>query len=217
MIQTKIQTPYLFQFRLHGRRCPLSTKKDRVSGFKVLGKPLQPFLQYTHKHTSRPTMSPRSELEVQTVLRYFDQLRVLNIHEIEKLLTDDFVYDTRPLSLGIQNKSKEEYLAFLKGLAKRLGGRPLEIIFYGVADASATAAKVFVHPQIRGEPRVGKPFDLESIYIFTFAENYKFKKIAVFEDSKAYPWARAERTSYFVDNPEDTMVEVHKAPCTSKL
>ncbi|KAH9042909.1 hypothetical protein EDB83DRAFT_2554067 [Lactarius deliciosus] len=138
---------------------------------------------------------PRTELEVQTVLRYFDQLRVLNIHEIEKFLTDDFVYDTRPLSLGIDPRSKGEYLAFLKGLAKQLGGRPLEIVFYGVADASATAAKVFVHPQIRGKPLVGKPFDLESLYIFTFAENYKFKTIAVFEDSKAYPWARIRKTS----------------------
>ncbi|KAH9042911.1 hypothetical protein EDB83DRAFT_2523902 [Lactarius deliciosus] len=132
---------------------------------------------------------PRSELEVAVVLRYFDQLRVLNLPEIEKLLTDDFVYDTRPLSLGVQPRSKEEYLAFLQGLADQLGGRPLEIVFYGVADASATAAKVFVHPQIRGEPQVGKPFDLESLYIFTFAENYKFKTIAAFEDSKAYPWA----------------------------
>ncbi|KAH9163775.1 hypothetical protein EDB89DRAFT_2078492 [Lactarius sanguifluus] len=132
---------------------------------------------------------PRSEIEVAEVYRYFDELKVLNLPEIEKFLTDDFAYATRPLSLGIDPKSKEEYLAFLEGLAKELGGRPLEISFYGLADASATAEKVFVHLQMHGEPQVGEPFDLESIYIFTFAENYKFTILAAFEDSKAYPWA----------------------------
>ncbi|KAH8976832.1 hypothetical protein EDB86DRAFT_3108825 [Lactarius hatsudake] len=132
---------------------------------------------------------PRSELEVQIVMRYFDHLKVHNLPEIEKLLTDDFIFDTRPLSLGIHDRNKEGYLAFLKGQAEKLGGRPLEIFFYGLADASATAEKVFVHIQTRGEPLVGEPFDLESLYVFTFAENYKIKIVAAFEDSKAYPWA----------------------------
>ena len=66
--------------------------------------------------------------QVKTVLHYLDQVKVLNLQELEKLFTDDFVQTTRPLSLGIPSRTKEEDLAFLSGLADGLGGRPIEVI-----------------------------------------------------------------------------------------
>ncbi|KAH8994580.1 hypothetical protein EDB92DRAFT_2113370 [Lactarius akahatsu] len=136
-------------------------------------------------------MAPRSEIEVAIVERFFEYLKVFNIPEIAKLISDDdFVNLTRPSSLGIPDRSKEEYLAFLKWQAEQQGGRPLEITFNGLADAVELAAKVFVHPDIRFETQEGKPFVLESIYIFTFDDNYKFRILAAFEDSCAYPWAK---------------------------
>lgn len=60
-------------------------------------------------------------------LHYLDQVKVLNLHEIEELLTDDFGQSTRPLSLGLPSRTKED-LAFLQGFADQLGGRALEVI-----------------------------------------------------------------------------------------
>ncbi|KAH9174418.1 hypothetical protein EDB89DRAFT_570817 [Lactarius sanguifluus] len=158
-----------------------------------ISKPLRPSLQCTHKHTFRPTImssSPESP-QVQAVRRYLDHLKVLNLPEIEKLLADDFVQDTRPMSLKVPLKSKKDYMVFLQGLAKQLGGRPIEIDIDGIADASVLSKKVFAHIVMHGEPLVGEPFDIETIYVFTFsqAENTKFRILATFVDSKTYPWA----------------------------
>ncbi|KAH9163786.1 hypothetical protein EDB89DRAFT_1912510 [Lactarius sanguifluus] len=132
--------------------------------------------------------------QVQAVRRYLDHLKVLNLPEIEKLLTDDFVQDTRPMSVKVPLKSKEEYMVFLQGLAEQLGGRPIEvgqIDIDGIADASVLSKKVFAHIVMHGEPLVGEPFDIETIYVFTFSqvEDCKFRILATFVDSKTYPWA----------------------------
>jgi hypothetical protein len=66
--------------------------------------------------------------QAKAILHYLDQLKVLNLNEIEKIFTDDFVQTTRPLSLAIPSRTKEEDLAFLKGLFDQLGGRPMEAI-----------------------------------------------------------------------------------------
>ncbi|KAH9067510.1 hypothetical protein EDB87DRAFT_1573133 [Lactarius vividus] len=131
--------------------------------------------------------------QVKAVRHYLDQLKVLNLPEIEKLLADDFIQDTRPMSLKVPIRNKEEYMAFLQGLADQLGGRPIEvgqIDIDGIADASVVSEKVFAHLVIHGEPLVGKPFDIESIYVFTFAQtdNCKFRILATFGDSNVYPW-----------------------------
>ncbi|KAH8983310.1 hypothetical protein EDB83DRAFT_2488671 [Lactarius deliciosus] len=120
--------------------------------------------------------------QVRAVLHYLDQIKVLNLHEIEKHFTDDFVQSTRPLSLGIPSRSKEEGLVFLQGLADKLGGRPLEITLYDIIESPG---KVWVHLLQHGEPQEGKPFDIECIYQFIIAENYKFKALIDFVDSNA--------------------------------
>ena len=76
----------------------------------------------THYETPKAP-SPR----VKAILHYFDQIKVLNIHELEKLFTDDFVQSTRPLSLGVPSRTKQEDLDFLKGFSGQMGGRPLEV------------------------------------------------------------------------------------------
>ncbi|KAH9042922.1 hypothetical protein EDB83DRAFT_2677490 [Lactarius deliciosus] len=130
--------------------------------------------------------------QVQAVRRYLDYLKVLNLPEIEKLLADDFIQDTRPMSIKVPIKSKEEYMAFLHWLAEQLGGRPIEIDIDGIADASVLSKKVFAHIVIHGEPLVGEPFDIEAIYVFTFsqADDSKFRILATFVDGKDYPWAK---------------------------
>jgi hypothetical protein len=69
--------------------------------------------------------SPSSQLK--TVLRYFDLVKVLDLAEIEKLFAGDFVQSTRPLSLGVPSRTKEEDLAFLRGFAEKLEERRLEV------------------------------------------------------------------------------------------
>jgi ketosteroid isomerase-like protein len=69
--------------------------------------------------------SPSSQLK--TVLRYFDLVKVLDLAEIDKLFADDFVQSTRPLSLGVPSRTKEEDLAFLRGFAEKLEERHLEV------------------------------------------------------------------------------------------
>ncbi|KAH9052171.1 hypothetical protein EDB87DRAFT_1692978 [Lactarius vividus] len=128
--------------------------------------------------------------QVIAVLNYLEQFKILNLPEIEKFFINDFIQDTRPLSLGVPLKNKEEYIAFLQKLADQLGGQPLEITRFGIADASAVSQRVFVHIRVQGTPLEGEPFDIESIYIFTFAEEDKFSILATFDDSKAYPWAK---------------------------
>ncbi|KAH9044134.1 hypothetical protein EDB84DRAFT_1576402 [Lactarius hengduanensis] len=130
--------------------------------------------------------------QVKAVLYYLDQLKVLNLSEIEKLLADDFIQDTRPMSVKAPIKSKKEYMAFLRGLAEQLGGRPIEIDIDGIADASVVSKKVFAHILMHGEPLVGEPFDIETIYVFTFSqvEDCKFRILATFVDSNSYPWAK---------------------------
>ncbi|KAH9042913.1 hypothetical protein EDB83DRAFT_2523903 [Lactarius deliciosus] len=134
----------------------------------------------------------QSSPQVKAVLHYLDQLKVLNLPEIEKLLADDFIQDTRPMSVKVPLKNKEEYIAFLQGLAEKLGGRPIEIDVDGIADASVVSKKVFAHILMHGEPLVGEPFDIETIYVFTFAQadDCKFRILATFVDSNGYPWVK---------------------------
>ncbi|KAI9441775.1 hypothetical protein H4582DRAFT_2097074 [Lactarius indigo] len=134
-----------------------------------------------------------SSPQVKAVLHYLDQIKVLNLHEIEKLFTDDFVQSTRPLSLGIPSRTKEEDLKFLQGLADQLGGRPIEITIYDIIESPG---KAWAHLHMHGEPQEGKPFDVECIYQFRFAENYRFKALIDFVDSKALA-----DVSKFVDDP----------------
>ncbi|KAH9039841.1 hypothetical protein EDB84DRAFT_1674601 [Lactarius hengduanensis] len=119
---------------------------------------------------------------VKAVLHYLDQLRVLNLHEIEKLFTDDFVHSARPLSLGIPSRNKQENLAFLQGLADQLGGRPVEITIYDIIESPG---KAWAHILMHNEPREGNPFDVECIYQFIFAEDLRFKALTNFVDSTA--------------------------------
>ena len=64
---------------------------------------------------------------LKTVLDYLDHTKTLNLVELEKLFTDDFVQSTYPRSLGVPPRSKEEDVAFLRGLFEQLGGRHLEV------------------------------------------------------------------------------------------
>ena len=65
--------------------------------------------------------SPSSQLK--TVLDYIDFVKVLNLDELEKLFTDDFVQSTLPSSLNVPPRTKKEDLEFLRGLSEQLKGR----------------------------------------------------------------------------------------------
>jgi hypothetical protein len=66
--------------------------------------------------------------QVKTVLHYIDLLKVFDLDGLGKLFTDDFVQSTRPLSLNVPPRNKEEDLAALKGLSESLQGKDLEVI-----------------------------------------------------------------------------------------
>ena len=69
--------------------------------------------------------SPSSQLK--TVLDYLDFVKVLNLDEVEKLFTDDFVQSTFPSSLNVPPRTKQEDLEFLRGLSEQLEGRHLQV------------------------------------------------------------------------------------------
>jgi hypothetical protein len=69
--------------------------------------------------------SPSSQLK--TVLDYLDFVKVLNLDELEKLFTDDFVQSTFPSSLNVPPRTKQEDLEYLRDLSEQLEGRHLQV------------------------------------------------------------------------------------------
>jgi hypothetical protein len=69
--------------------------------------------------------SPSSQLK--TVLDYLDLVKVLNLDELEKLFTDDFVQSTLPSSLNVPPRTKQEDLEYLRGLSEQLEGSHLQV------------------------------------------------------------------------------------------
>jgi hypothetical protein len=71
--------------------------------------------------------SPSSQLK--TVLDYLELVKVLNLDEVEKLFTDDFVQSTFPSSLNVPPRTKQEDLEFLRGLSEQLEGRHIQVSY----------------------------------------------------------------------------------------
>ena len=69
--------------------------------------------------------NPSSQLK--TVLHYLDCVEVFDLAEIEKLFADDLVQSTAPHNLDVPKRSKQEDLAFLRGLSEQLEGKSLEV------------------------------------------------------------------------------------------
>lgn len=69
--------------------------------------------------------SPSSQLK--TILHYLDLVKVLNLDELERLFTDDFVQSTFPSSLNVPPRTKQEDLEFLRGLSEQLEGRHIQV------------------------------------------------------------------------------------------
>ncbi|KAH9971775.1 hypothetical protein BJV74DRAFT_865523 [Russula compacta] len=77
--------------------------------------------------------------QLKTVLRYLDSVKVFDLAEIKGLFADDFVQSTRPLSLGVPSRTKEEDLAFLGGFSEKLQGRHLEVTIYDFVESPGKA------------------------------------------------------------------------------
>ena len=69
--------------------------------------------------------NPSSQLK--TVLHYLDCVEVFDLAEIEKLFADDLVQSTAPHNLDVPKRSKQEDLAFLRGLSEQLEGKSFEV------------------------------------------------------------------------------------------
>jgi len=127
---------------------------------------------------------PSSQLKL--VLHYLDLIKVFDVDQVEKLFTDDFVQSTQPRSTKVPSRTKEEDLAFLRGFAEQLEGKPLELTIYDVLEAPG---RVWVRVLLHGEFPDGRVFDIESIYQFTLVghlTSHKIKAINDFVDSAAY-------------------------------
>ena len=84
--------------------------------------------------------SPSSQLK--TVLRYLDLVRTLDLAELDALFADGFVQSTRPLSLGVPSRTKQEDLAFLGALAEKLKGRRVEVDFFFFSTPASELGKI---------------------------------------------------------------------------
>ncbi|KAI0253733.1 hypothetical protein BJV78DRAFT_1152847 [Lactifluus subvellereus] len=135
---------------------------------------------------------PSSQLKI--VLLYLDLIKVFNLEEVEKLFMDDFVQSTAPSSLHVPSRTKEEDLAFLKGLSETLEGRHLEVTDsvgqITIYDIVESPGKAWVHRTLtgslklllHGEPPKGKAFTVECIYLFTLVGHLGFHKIKAITD-----------------------------------
>jgi len=124
--------------------------------------------------------------QVRTVLRYLDLVQVFDLAEIEKLFTDDFVQSTSPHSLDVPSRSKQEDLAFLRGLSEQLEGKPLETTIYDIVESPG---KAWVHLELHLEFPDGNEFDIECVYQFKLVphlNSHKIKAINDFVDSDAF-------------------------------
>ncbi|KAF8483942.1 hypothetical protein DFH94DRAFT_843453 [Russula ochroleuca] len=128
--------------------------------------------------------SPSPQLK--TVLDYLDHVKVLDLAEIEKLFTDDFVQSTSPHTLNVPPRTKQEDLAFLRGLSEQLEGRHLQMTVYDIVEAPG---KAWVHLLLHVEFPDGRTFDIECIYQITLVghlESHKIKAINDFVDTAAF-------------------------------
>lgn len=91
--------------------------------------------------------------QLKTVLHYLDSVKVFDLAAIANLFADDdFVQSTRPLSLNVPSRTKEEDLAFLGGFSERLQGRHLEV------GCGVTVTALFIRfNSIRIPPRRNRP------------------------------------------------------------
>jgi hypothetical protein len=92
---------------------------------QVRSKPFPAHTTTTMVTTFEIPKSPSSQLK--TVLDFLDLVKVLNLDELEKLFTDDFVQSTLPSSLNVPPRTKQEDLEFLRGLSEQLEGRHLQV------------------------------------------------------------------------------------------
>jgi len=74
--------------------------------------------------------TPKDSAQLKTILRYFDALKAWDLAEVGKLFADDFVQSTRPLSLSVPSRTKEEDLEFLRGFSKQLDEKHLEVMIH---------------------------------------------------------------------------------------
>ena len=88
---------------------------------------------HTHVQLTPHTMTPTYQIpknpssQLKTVLHYLDCVEVFDLAEIEKLFADDLVQSTAPHNLDVPKRSKQEDLAFLRGLSEQLEGKSFEV------------------------------------------------------------------------------------------
>ena len=58
---------------------------------------------------------------------YLKYLSIFDIDGLSRLMMDDYVQSTSPLSLGVPDRPKAVDLEFLKGLGESLNGQPLTV------------------------------------------------------------------------------------------
>jgi hypothetical protein len=86
-----------------------------------------PTTHYTHTMVTTFEIPKSPSAQLKTVLDYLEHVKALDLPELEKLFTDDFVQSTFPSSLNVPPRSKADDLAFLRGLAEQLQGRHLQV------------------------------------------------------------------------------------------
>lgn len=118
-------------FGLNGRIPNIKTATVFFSNFNSLSCPLQHTTSITTKTMVTSYEIPKSpSSQLKTVLDYLDLVKVLNLDEVEKLFTDDFVQSTFPSSLNVPPRTKQEDLEFLRGLSEQLQGRHLQVRYH---------------------------------------------------------------------------------------
>ncbi|KAH9994298.1 hypothetical protein BJV77DRAFT_1101720 [Russula vinacea] len=147
--------------------------------------------------------APSSQLK--TVLDYLDLVKALDLAEIDKLFTDDFVQSTSPLALacprgrsrrtsrssgGYPNSSREDISRCVPyQWVVHHRPRPRRFPAMTVYDIVEAPSKAWVHLLLHVEFPDGRTFDIECIYQFALVEHlasHKIKAINDFVDTAAF-------------------------------
>lgn len=121
--------------------------------------------------------NPSPQLEV--LQKYYAFLSVFDLDNLNTLFTDDFAQKTLPASLGVPDKSKKDFFAFLGRLQADFKGQNLNYAIYDINDG---VGKIWVHAKLEAN-------NIEIVYFFQFGTGVDALKIASitgFADSRRY-------------------------------
>lgn len=118
--------------------------------------------------------------QLQVLQKYYAFLSVFDLDNLNTLFTDDFAQKTLPSSLGVPDKPKDDFFAYLRRLQADF--KEDRKMIYTIYDINDGVGKIWVHAKLEAN-------NIELVYFFQFGTGVNALKIASitgFADSRRY-------------------------------